>query len=354
MDRETRSPADGDQPLDQRWFRRLDRWAGVGWRFIVIVLAIALAAWLVSQLRLILLPAVFAVFFCTVLVPIRNFYERARVGRTAAALLSALTGAAVLAVVILAIIPPIISEWEEIADSLQEAYDDIFQWLEEGPFGLTAEQGTNLRENVEAAQSAVLDGIASGAVEGLPIVVEVGTGILLAVVITFYFVLDGEGIWRWGVGLLPRHAQPRAHRAGARAWATLGRYLRGLAAVAIIDAIGIGLGAYIIGVPLAVPIAVLTLVTAFIPIVGAVAAGAVATLIAFANGGLADALWMIGVVVLVQQVESNIIQPALVGRSVDIHPLVVLLGVAAGSAIAGILWRHTRDPARGGPRRPAP
>jgi predicted PurR-regulated permease PerM len=324
----------GDEP---RWFRRLDRWAAVGWRFIVVVAAIGLAVWLITHLRLILLPAIFAVFICTALVPVRDLFERARVPRALSALLAMLAGLLAVALLLLLIIPPIISEWDEIADAVGTAYDDIFDWLEDGPFGLTDEQGRDLRRNVEAAQDTLLEGIARGAVSGLPVVIEAGAGILLAVVITFFVLRDGERLWQWSVRLLPVPEHVRTQRAGRRVWDTLTRYLRGVTVVAAVDAVGIGLGAFIIGVPLAIPIAVLTFLTAFVPIIGAVVAGLVAVLIAFANGGLADALWMLGVVLVVQQLESNVIAPALIGRSVQIHPLVILLGVVAGAGIAGVL-----------------
>jgi putative heme transporter len=322
---------------EARWFWRLDRWAAVSWRFIVVVGAIALAVWLILHLRLILLPTVFAVFMCTALIPVRNRYERLRLPRTASALLSVLTGFIALALLVLLIIPPVISDWSEISNNVERAYDDIIVWLEEGPFGLTAEQGENLRRNVESAQDTALEGAASGAVSGLPVVFEIGGGILLAIIVTFFFLRDGERIWDWAVGLLPESERPRARRAGANVWYKLARYLRGLAIVAAIDAVGIGIGAYIIGVPLALPLAVLTFITAFVPIVGAVFAGLVAILIAFADGGLSDALWMLGVALLVQQLEANVVAPALIGRSVEIHPLVILLGVAAGGGLAGIL-----------------
>jgi putative heme transporter len=252
-------------------------------------------------------------------------------------LLSVLTGFIALALLVLLIIPPVISDWSEISNNVERAYDDIIVWLEEGPFGLTAEQGENLRRNVESAQDTALEGAASGAVSGLPVVFEIGGGILLAIIVTFFFLRDGERIWDWAVGLLPESERPRARRAGANVWYKLARYLRGLAIVAAIDAVGIGIGAYIIGVPLALPLAVLTFITAFVPIVGAVFAGLVAILIAFADGGLSDALWMLGVALLVQQLEANVVAPALIGRSVEIHPLVILLGVAAGGGLAGIL-----------------
>jgi putative heme transporter len=323
-----------DQP---RWFRRLDRWAAVAWRFLAVIVAIAVAAWLLAQLSIILMPSIFALFICTVLIPVRNAFVRIHLPQTVASLLAVLTGFLAIGLVILAIIPPVVDEWDDLVDSVERAYDDIFDWLEDGPIGLSADQVENLRDNIESAQDAILENLASGALAGIPVVIEVLIGIVLAVVVAFYFLRDGERLWEWIVARLPEAEHQRAQEAGRKAWRTLSRYLRGMTFVAFVDAVGIGIGAYVLDLPLVVPIAVVTFLTAFIPIVGAIAAGAVAVLIALADGGPTTALWMLLVVLVVQQVESNVVAPVVVGRAMEIHPLVVLLGVTGGGAIAGVL-----------------
>lgn len=323
-----------DQP---RWFRRLDRWAAISWRFLAVIAAIGATVLLLAELRVILVPTVFALFMCTALFPIQRLYQRLNIPKTVASLLAVLSGFVIITLVVLAMIPPVVAEWDELVDSVERAYDDIFLWLEDGPIGLSSTQVADLRDNIEGSQDAILQQLASGAIAGLPVVIEILVGVLLAIVVSFFFLRDGDRMWAWLVHLLPTSEQVRVERAGFRAWSTLTRYLRGLAIVALIDAVGIGIGAYILGLPLVVPIAVLTFFTAFVPIAGAIAAGAVAVLIALADGGPTSAFWMLGIVLLVQQAESNIVSPAIVGRSVEIHPIVVLLGVTAGGAIAGIL-----------------
>lgn len=325
---------DDDQP---QWFRRLDRWAAVSWRIIAILAAIAVLVWVVTQLRVIIVPMVFALFICTVLEPVERFFLRMSLPRAVAAMLAVLVGFAGLALILLAIIPPVVQEWDNLVESVEDAYDDIFVWLEDGPVGLNERQVDDLREEINDFQDRAIAGAAEGAVAGLPVVVEVLAGVLLAIVVSFYFLLDGPRLWRWMVERAPASDQKRLERAGYRAWETLSRYLRGLALVALVDAVGIGVGAWILGVPLVLPIAVLTLITAFIPIIGAVAAGIVAALIALADGGFEAALWMLGIVILVQQIEANVVSPLLVGKAVELHPLIVLLGVVAGGAIAGVL-----------------
>lgn len=319
------------------WFQRLDRWASVSWRVIAVVAAIAVTVWVVTQLRVIIVPMVFALFICTVLEPVERFFLNMKLPRPLAAMAAVMVGFAGLALILLAIIPPVVQEWDNLVESVDNAYDDIFVWLEDGPIGLNERQVEDLREAINDFQDQALESVAQGAVAGLPVVVEVLAGVLLSIVVSFYFLLDGPRLWRWIVERAPVADQERLERAGGRAWVTLSRYLRGLALVALVDAIGIGIGAWILGVPLVLPIAVLTLITAFIPIIGAVAAGIVAALIALADGGFEAALWMLGVVILVQQIEANVVSPLLVGKAVELHPLIVLLGVVAGGAIAGVL-----------------
>lgn len=320
-----------------RWFRRLDRWAGVSWRFVAVIAAVAIGLWLIAQLQLILVPSVFALFICTALTPVQRLYLRLRIPRSLASILSVLTGFAIISLIVLAMIPPVVDEWDDLVTSVNQAYDDIFEWLEEGPIGLSSAQVQDLRDGIEGAQDLMLDYAASGAMAGIPIVFEVLIGIVLAIVVSFYFLRDGENLWRWIVSRFPVSEHERAYHAGVSAWYTLGRYLRGMSVVAFVDAVGIGLGAYFLDIPLAVPIAILTFFTAFIPIVGAIAAGTIAVLIALADGGATTALWMLLVVIVVQQAESNFVAPAVVGRAMELHPLVVLLGVTGGGAVAGIL-----------------
>ena len=162
-------------------------------------------------------------------------------------------------------------------------------------------------------------------------------GALITLFCTFFFLLDGRTIWAWVVGLLPRGSREHVHQAGRRGLVTLGAYTRTQILVAAVDAVGIGLGAAILQVPLALPLAVLVFLGSFIPIVGAVVTGSIAILVALVSNGPATALWMLVVVVVVQQIEGHVLQPFLMGHAVSLHPVAVLLSVAAGSFVAGIV-----------------
>ncbi|MGL4257833.1 MAG: AI-2E family transporter, partial [Microbacterium sp.] len=147
---------------------------------------------------------------------------------------------------------------------------------------------------------------------------------------------DGAGIWRWTLRLFPKRARPAADGAGRAGWVTVVNYARTQLLVATIDAVGIGLGAFLLGVPLAIPVAVLVFLGAFVPIVGAVVTGAVAVFLALVYNGPWIALWMLVVVLGVQQLEGHVLQPLLMGSAVKVHPLAVVLVVAGGAMIAGI------------------
>jgi putative heme transporter len=162
-------------------------------------------------------------------------------------------------------------------------------------------------------------------------------GALISLFCTLFFLHDGRHIWAWVVGLLPRHSRERVHQAGRRGLVTLGGYTRTQILVALVDAVGIGLGAVVLGVPLALPLAALVFIGSFIPIVGALATGFIAILVALVAQGPADALWMLVIVLVVQQIEGHVLQPLLMGHAVSLHPVAVILAVAAGSLAAGIV-----------------
>jgi predicted PurR-regulated permease PerM len=196
-----------------------------------------------------------------------------------------------------------------------------------------------LEDAVSQFQQTLMDNqdtLASGALTTAATVGEVITGFFLALFTLFFFLKDGRSIWLWLVGLFPRDARAYIDEAARRAWRTLISYVRATAAVALIDAVGIGVGLAILGVPLVIPLAALVFLGAFIPILGSFLAGSVAVLVALVSKGPITALIALAVVVLVMQVEGHVLQPLLLGRAVRVHPLAVVLSIAAGLLIGGI------------------
>jgi predicted PurR-regulated permease PerM len=205
-----------------------------------------------------------------------------------------------------------------------------------------------LERAVTQVQETLVDNqdmLASGALTTATTVGEVFTGIVLALFTLFFFLKDGRTIWLWIVGLFPRDARAYLDEAARRSWRTLISYVRATVAVALVDAIGIGTGLAILSVPLVIPLAALVFLGAFIPIIGSFLAGTVAVLVALVSKGPITALIALAVVVLVMQVEGHILQPLLLGRAVRVHPLAVVLAIAAGLLIAGIFGALIAVPA---------
>ena len=180
------------------------------------------------------------------------------------------------------------------------------------------------------------EAVTSSAVTTAASVGRVVTGLVLVMFILFFFLRDGRKIWTWIVGLAPRRARVKVHDAADRAWWTLAGYVRATVLVAFVDAIGIGLGLVILGVPLALPLTAFVFLASFIPIIGALVSGIVAVLVALVTVGLVKAIIVLAVVIAVQQLEAHVLQPVLMGRAVHVHPLAVALSIAAGVIIAGI------------------
>lgn len=216
------------------------------------------------------------------------------------------------------------------------SYDQFRQFLLDSPLHLTQDQLNTYVNSLWGSLQQNSSSVLSGALEGASVAAHVGAGVLLVLFSTLFILIDGKGIWNWIVRIFPRRARPAVDGAGRAGWLTLGNFVRVQILVAFIDAVGIGLGALILGVPLAIPIAVLVFLGSFIPVLGAVVTGTLAVFIALVYNGLWPAVIMLGIVLLVQQIEGHVLQPLIMGTAVKVHPLAVVLGVGAGAILAGI------------------
>jgi predicted PurR-regulated permease PerM len=324
------SPVDEAVP---RGVRIAGAWS---WRLLVIGAAIAVFVFLIIQLRLIVVPVLIAVLVSALLVPFVAFLHRHRWPRWLAIVTAMLTVILVVGALVYLVVFQVRSESGHLRDQSVAAYNDLRAWLTTGPLNLTqtqidqylAQLGTTLQQDSQVFISGALS---IGATLG-----HVLAGVLLTLFSTLFILIDGKGIWSWIVRLFPRRARPAINGAGTAGWSTLVNFVRVQILVASIDAVGIGLGAFILQLPLVIPIAVLVFLGSFIPIVGAVITGALAVIIALIYNGWVAALIMLGVVLLVQQVEGHVLQPLIMGTAVKVHPLAVVLVVAAGSLVAGI------------------
>jgi predicted PurR-regulated permease PerM len=217
-----------------------------------------------------------------------------------------------------------------------QAYENLVGVLQASPLGISkADIAKAINDGIATLQKNA-GTILAGALARASIVSDIFVGLLLALFTTLFLLIDGPGIWRWCVRLFPHRARAAIDGAGAAAWLSVGEYARVQVVVALIDAVGIGLGAFILGVPFYVPLAVLVFLGAFIPVVGAVVTGALAVVVALVYNNPVNALLMLAVVIGVNQLESHVLQPLLMGGAVRLHPIAVVLAVAVGSLLAGI------------------
>ncbi|WP_232071154.1 AI-2E family transporter [Phytohabitans flavus] len=298
------------------------------------VLLIAAVLYLVIRLAVLVAPLTLAIIVALLLAalldPVAAAVRRLHVPDSVAAL-------AAIGVLLAVVVVPTALLWQVTAEQasdlpqqLAQGWDRTREWVIGA--GMSEEQLQSVSDRIgERARSA--GGSVASAAMG---VAEALGAALLALVLLFFLLKDGRRMAGWATTRLPERSRDRARQAGHAGWTALARYAQGTLAVAAIDAVGIGIGLVLIGVPLALPLALLTFIAAFVPVIGATVAGAVAVLVALAANGPVDALLVLIVVVAVQQIEGNLLQPLIMGRALKLHPAVVLIAVTAGGLTAGV------------------
>lgn len=310
--------------------------AGYAWRVLLIAAVIAGFIWIVIQLKLLVIPLMVGILVTALLWPAFEWMLRKKFPRWVAVAISIIGTLGIVAALITLVVWQIRKQLEEVQARSSQAVDDLQQFLMGDPLNLTQKQIDGYLEQAGGFFNDQADLLLNGALSVGTTAAHVVTGAVLALFILICLLADGGGIWKWTLRLFPRVARPAADAAARNGWATIVNYARTQLLVAAIDAVGIGLGAALLGVPLAIPVAVLVFLGSFVPIVGAVVTGALAVLLALVYNGPWIALAMLGVVLLVQQLEGHILQPILMGSAVKVHPLAVVLVVAGGSMIGGI------------------
>ncbi|MGB3733020.1 AI-2E family transporter [Microbacterium sp.] len=310
--------------------------AAYAWRLLVIAGAIALFIWLVMLLKALVIPLMVGILVTALLWPAFQLMLRAHFPRWLAIATSLIGTIGIVAGLLTLVVWQVRLQLPDVQDRTTVAVEQLRQALLDSPFHLTAADIDGYLEQAKDLLGTQQDWLlsAAGAVTGTA--AEVLTGAVLALFILICLLADGGGIWKWTLRLFPRTARPAADAAARNGWATVINYARTQMLVAAIDAVGIGIGAAALGVPMAIPVAVLVFLGSFVPIVGAVVTGVIAVFLALVYNGIWIALAMLGVVLLVQQLEGHILQPILMGSAVKVHPLAVVLVVAGGAMIARI------------------
>ncbi|MEU6063338.1 MULTISPECIES: AI-2E family transporter [Streptomyces] len=310
--------------------------AEAGWRLLVLAGTVWVLMRVISAVQLVVFAFVIALLITALLQPTVARLRRHGVPRGPATALTAILGFVVMGLIGWFVTWQVMENIDTLSNQIQNGIDDLRNWLLKSPFHVTDKQINQIAKNLREAIGANADQITSAGLEGVQVIVEALTGILLVFFSTLFLLYDGERIWEWTLKLVPAAARPGVAGAGPRAWRTLTAYVRGTVLVALIDAIFIGLGIYFLDVPMAVPLAVFIFLFSFIPLVGAVASGALAVVVALVTQGVFTAVMTLLVVLAVQQIEGHVLQPFILGRAVRVHPLAVVLSVAAGGMVAGI------------------
>jgi predicted PurR-regulated permease PerM len=322
----------------------LSRSAALSWRLLVVAAAVGVVGFLLVYLRLIVLPVIVALFLTTLLAPPASWLRERGWPPLAATWAVIMAGVLLVAGAVAVLAPQIGPQFGTLRGQIGTGLDDVQRWLREGPLHFSDAQLSSLLERARQEAQSNTTALTRGVLSGATLAVEVVTGALLSIVLTFFFVKDGHRIGDWFV----RHAGSHAgelREMGRRAFDTLGAYLRGVATVGLIDALFIGIGLAVVGVPLAVPLAFLVFLGAFFPIVGAFLTGLIAALVALVSKGLVAALIIVAITVAVQQLEGHVLAPLVLGRAVKLHPAVILLALAGGGVVGGIAGAALAVPA---------
>lgn len=311
--------------------------AAWAWRFLIVVATLGVLVWALSKISLLVIPVLVSALLAGLLSPVVNaMNSRLAVPRGLAVGITLIGFFALVTAGLSLAGQRLTAGFNALWTQALAGIEQVQNWLFNGPLKLTNDDLQSVLDDTLAQLRGNATNILSEAISWTSAIGQILTGTLLAIFALIFLLLDGRKIGLFLINLLPRRARPAMDGALTRGWASLVSYVRVQMVVAMIDAIGIGLGAFFLGVPLAMPLGVLVFIGSFIPIVGALITGALAVLLALVANGWINALIMLAVVLLVQQAESNILQPLIMGKAVSLHPLAVVLAVAGGTMLAGI------------------
>lgn len=306
------------------------------WRLI----GIGIVGWVVLQLLtalwVLVLAASVAVLLGRALDPVANVLRRRGLPPALVAAAALIGFLLVMAGIVAVLVPTIVDEFSDLGPTLENAVDDIEDWVvEDSRFDVSRQDVEDFRDEASDRVSEALESQGGAVVSGTVIAFEVITGLVLALITTFFLLKDGDRFSRWVLTFVPGERRPLTRRLAARSWQTLGGYLKGSATLGVIEGVIIGTTVHLVGGSLAVPVAVITFFAAFIPFAGAVLAGAVAVLVTFVTAGSGEALIVLVVAVLVQQFDNDLLAPIVFGKNLQLHPLIVLGSIVAGSTLFG-------------------
>ncbi|UGT59100.1 AI-2E family transporter [Nocardia asteroides] len=325
-----RHPADAVHPL----VRQSAEWA---WRLLVILGAFLALSMIVQRMATVVIPIAIALLAAALLAPLVDWMQRRGVPRGAGVVVTLLGSIGLVAGVLTFVVEQFIDGVPQLSDEVTNSIHTIQDWLINGPPHLSDDQIRNAGDTIVRTIQDNQDSVTSGALTTATVVGHILTGTFLTLFILIFFLYGGEQIWQFVTRIVPTEHRARIRTAGRLGFGSLVGFVRATVVVAAVDAIGIGAGLAILGVPLALPLGSLVFVGAFIPIIGAFLAGFIAVFIALVTKGFVTALIVLGIIIAVMQLEGHVLQPLLLGRAVSIHPLGVVLAITAGVVVAGIV-----------------
>ena len=311
--------------------------AAWSWRLLVILAAAVALLWVVTKLEIIVVPVLVALMISALLVPAVDWLDNKGLARGAAVTLVLLSGFAILGGILAFVIIQFVYGLPDLIDQVTRSIDSTRRWLVEGPLHLRGEQISKAGDAVIQALHNNQSKLTSGALSTAATITELVTAAVLALFTLIFFLYGGRNIWQYVTKIFPAGARDRVREAGSAGYASLIGYVRATFLVALTDAAGVGTGLAIMGIPLALPLASLVFLGAFIPLIGALISGLLAVVVALLAKGFVYALITLGVLIAVNQMEAHLLQPLVMGRAVSIHPLAIVLAIAAGGVLAGIV-----------------
>ena len=310
--------------------------AEIVWRVLIVGAGLYVLFRVVQTLHIVAFAFIAALLISALLQPTVSRLQRFGLPRAVAAAVTFVGGLVGIGLVGWFVGWQVSTNLGEVTNKVQSGIAQIHNWLTHGPMHLTDTQINQFAKQLQNAVGTNSDQITSFGFSTVGIVIEILTGVFLAAFCTFFLIYDGERIWNWLLKLFPPTARVAMAGAGPRAWSTLTAYVRGTVLVAFIDSVSIGIGIFLLGVPLALPVSVLIFLGAFVPLVGALVTGTIAVLIALVTKSVFTAAMVLVVLLAVQQIEGHLLQPLILGRAVRVHPIAVVLSVTVGSILGGI------------------
>ena len=328
-----------DAPRPRRTASALwaDGFGRVGTRAVQVLAVLAVLAVFVlavTRLTLVVIPVLIALVLAAAISPLVSLLRRRGLPALLATWIALLALVAVLAGIVWLVIRAVVNQWDELSAQAVDGFDALQSFVQGLPFEVTEEQVRSLQESVAGLLQS--SAVGWGAIAGVSATADFVAGFFIMIVVLFFFLKDGPKLWEFLLRPFEGHRYERGKRIGDATVRTLGGYVRGTAIVAAVDAIGIGIGLAVVGVPLVIPLSVLVFLLAFIPLVGATLAGVLAALVALVAVGPVEALIVVAIVVVVNQVEGDFLQPIVMGRALRLHPLMILVALTAGTVLAGL------------------